>query len=117
MKIGDDWAWVALILERQQVAAIGAPKAAEDAPARLGRLKEEIQGLRRDVGSLRGLVEKSMTNQGRVSTWMISCMMQIVKANRQTYQAFDGTFQGSSLASFERRTRQRTGEASTFAAP
>ncbi|GJY17636.1 hypothetical protein Tco_0389127 [Tanacetum coccineum] len=147
IKIGDDWAWVAPGPERQQVSAASAPKAFEDSlaidegaqadlapiqapqllppppavvrtmPQRLGRLKEEIQGLRRDVGSLRGLVERSMTNQGRVSTWMISCMTQIVKASRQTYQAFDGNFQGSSLAIFERRTRQRTGEASTFAAP
>ncbi|GKC71557.1 hypothetical protein Tco_1117440 [Tanacetum coccineum] len=33
IEIGDDWAWVAPRLERQQVAATGAPKAAEDAPA------------------------------------------------------------------------------------
>ncbi|GJT03144.1 hypothetical protein Tco_0824313 [Tanacetum coccineum] len=79
------------------VTAVGAPKAAEDAPAvdegaqanpapiqapqlpppppvagrmphSLGRLEEEIQGLRRDVGSLHGLVERSMTDQGKVST-------------------------------------------------
>ncbi|GJT44805.1 hypothetical protein Tco_0953520 [Tanacetum coccineum] len=31
MEIGDDWAWVASGPERQQVAAAGAPKAAEDA--------------------------------------------------------------------------------------
>ncbi|GKC10892.1 hypothetical protein Tco_1007674, partial [Tanacetum coccineum] len=33
MEIGDGWAWVASRPERQQVAAAGAPKAAEDAPA------------------------------------------------------------------------------------
>ncbi|GJV28204.1 hypothetical protein Tco_1384652 [Tanacetum coccineum] len=33
IEIGDDWAWVAPGPERQQVAAAGAPKAAEDAPA------------------------------------------------------------------------------------
>nr|GEW34328.1 reverse transcriptase [Tanacetum cinerariifolium] len=84
------------------VAAAGAPKALEDAPAideggqadsalvqtpqqpppppatartmpqRLGRLEEEVQGLRKDVGSLRGLVERSLTDQGRFFTWMIS---------------------------------------------
>ncbi|GJW16315.1 hypothetical protein Tco_0020448 [Tanacetum coccineum] len=92
--------------ERQQVAAAGAPEAAEDAPAvDEGRLEEEIQGLRRDVRSLRGLMESSMTDQSRVSTWMISCMTQLMEASRQTYHAFDGTFQGSSLAVFERRTR------------
>ncbi|GJR34802.1 hypothetical protein Tco_1210486, partial [Tanacetum coccineum] len=100
-------------------AAIGAPKAAEDAPAvdeRLGRLEEEIQGLRRDVRSLRGLVESLMTDQGRVSTWIISCMTQLIEVSGKTYQAFDGTFQGSSPAVFERCTRQRTGEASTSTA-
>ncbi|GJY03406.1 hypothetical protein Tco_0369346 [Tanacetum coccineum] len=58
-----------------------------------------------------------MTDQGRVSTWMISCMTQLMEASGQTYQAFDRTFRGSSLVVFERRTRQRTGEASTSAAP
>ncbi|GJW67559.1 hypothetical protein Tco_0121983, partial [Tanacetum coccineum] len=33
-------------------------------PQRLGRLEEEIQELRQDVRSLRGLVERSMTDQG-----------------------------------------------------
>ncbi|GJV80056.1 hypothetical protein Tco_1515926 [Tanacetum coccineum] len=41
-------------------------------PQRLGRLEEEMQGLRQDVRSLCGLVERSMTDQGRFSTWMIS---------------------------------------------
>ncbi|GJT23240.1 hypothetical protein Tco_0893177 [Tanacetum coccineum] len=45
--------------------------AARTVPQRLGRLEEDVQGLRRDVGSLRGLVERSMTDQGRFSTWMI----------------------------------------------
>ncbi|GKF99491.1 hypothetical protein Tco_0298274, partial [Tanacetum coccineum] len=39
-------------------------------PQRLGRLEEEVQGLRHDVRTLRGLVERSMTDQGRLSTWM-----------------------------------------------
>ncbi|GKE61783.1 hypothetical protein Tco_1512150, partial [Tanacetum coccineum] len=37
-------------------------------PQRLGRLEEEVQGLRQDVRTLRGLVEILMTNQGRFST-------------------------------------------------
>ncbi|GJX42660.1 hypothetical protein Tco_0257650, partial [Tanacetum coccineum] len=82
-------------------------------PQRLRRLEEEVQGLRRDVESLCGLVERSMTDQGRFSTWMISCMAQLMDANGLTYQASDGTFRGSSPAAFQRRTRQRTDEAST----
>ncbi|GJU40718.1 hypothetical protein Tco_1193675 [Tanacetum coccineum] len=70
-----------------------------------------------DVRSLCGLVERSMTDQGRFSTWMINCMAQLMEASGQTYQAFDGTFRGSSPAVFERRTRQRTGDASTSTAP
>ncbi|GKF68656.1 hypothetical protein Tco_0198335, partial [Tanacetum coccineum] len=103
VKIDDTWAWVALGPERQPDAATNAPKAAKDAlvddeggqailapiqapqppppqvaaktmPQRLRRLEEEMQGLRRDVRSLCGLMERSMTDQGRFSTWMISCM-------------------------------------------
>ncbi|GJZ48877.1 hypothetical protein Tco_0603067 [Tanacetum coccineum] len=40
------------------------PAAARTMPQRLRRLEEEMQGLRRDVVSLRGLVERSITNQG-----------------------------------------------------
>ncbi|GKE63142.1 hypothetical protein Tco_1513509, partial [Tanacetum coccineum] len=86
-------------------------------PQRLGRLEEEMQGLRQDVRSLRRLVERLMIDQGGFSTWMISYMTQLMEASGQTYQAFDGTFQGSSQAVFERRTRQRTDGASTSAAP
>ncbi|GKC31289.1 hypothetical protein Tco_1038583, partial [Tanacetum coccineum] len=39
------------------------PTAGRTMPQRLGRLKEEIQGLHRDVWSLRGLVERSMNDQ------------------------------------------------------
>ncbi|GJV79234.1 hypothetical protein Tco_1515104 [Tanacetum coccineum] len=66
--------------------------AARAMPQRLGRLEEEVQGLRRDVRILYGLVERSMTDQGRFFTWMISCMAQLIGASGLTYQAFDGTF-------------------------
>ncbi|GJY38743.1 hypothetical protein Tco_0425107 [Tanacetum coccineum] len=92
------------------------PAAARTVPQRLGRLEEDVQGLRRDVGSLRGLVERSMTDQGRFSTWMMTCMTQLMDASGLTYQAFDGTFRGSSPLAFQRRTRQRTDGASTSAA-
>ncbi|GJT08819.1 hypothetical protein Tco_0843281 [Tanacetum coccineum] len=58
---------------------------------RLGDLKEEVQGLHRK-STLRGLVERSVTDQGRFSTWMISCMAQLMEASGQAYQAFNGTF-------------------------
>ncbi|GJZ19097.1 hypothetical protein Tco_0555687 [Tanacetum coccineum] len=85
-------------------------------PQRLGRLEEEVHGLRQDVKTLQGLLERSMIDQGRFSTWMISCMTQLMEASGQTFQAFDGTFRGSSPAACQRRTRKRIGEASTSTA-
>ncbi|GKC11151.1 hypothetical protein Tco_1007933 [Tanacetum coccineum] len=41
---------------------------------------------------------------------------ELMDASGLTYQAFDGTFQGSSPAAFQRHTRQRPGEASTSTA-
>ncbi|GJY23996.1 hypothetical protein Tco_0397654 [Tanacetum coccineum] len=80
------------------------PAAARTMPQRLGRLEEEVQGLCRDVGSLHGLMERSMTDQGRFSTCMMSYITQFMDASGLTYQAFDGTFRGSSPAAFQRRT-------------
>ncbi|GJS65149.1 hypothetical protein Tco_0679713 [Tanacetum coccineum] len=106
IEVDDTWAWVAMGTERQPDAAAGAPTVAEDAHAadegdqRLRRLQDEVQGLRRDVGTLRGLMERSMTDQGRFSTWMMLCKAQLMDASRLTYQAFDGIFRGSSPAAF-----------------
>ncbi|GKD48027.1 hypothetical protein Tco_1277003, partial [Tanacetum coccineum] len=44
------------------------PVTAKIMPQRLGRLEEEVQGLCRDVGSLRRLVERSMTDHRRFFT-------------------------------------------------
>ncbi|GJY83635.1 hypothetical protein Tco_0497011 [Tanacetum coccineum] len=89
------------------------PAAGKTMPQRLGRLEEEVQRLRQDVRTLWGLVKRSVTDQGRFFTWMISCMTRLMEASGQTFQAFDGTFWGSSPAAFQRRTRQRTDGAST----
>ncbi|GJU25627.1 hypothetical protein Tco_1164248 [Tanacetum coccineum] len=89
------------------------PAAARTVPQRLRRLEEDVHGLRRDVGSLRGLVERLMTDQGRFFTCMMICMTQLMDASGLTYQAFDGTFRGSSPLAFQRRTKQRTDGAST----
>ncbi|GJY21233.1 hypothetical protein Tco_0393799, partial [Tanacetum coccineum] len=105
-KIRDDWDWVAPGPERHQVAADGAPKAVEDAPVVVEGVQADLApGLQQDVRSLRELVERSMTDQDRFSTWMISCMTQLMEASGRTYQAFDGTIRGSYPAVFERRTR------------
>ncbi|GKD32974.1 hypothetical protein Tco_1248483, partial [Tanacetum coccineum] len=117
MEVDDTWAWVAIGPEKQPDAAAGSPAIAKDAPAAdEGDQAIPAPELRGDVGSLRGLVKRSMTNQGRFSIWMMSCMAQLMDASGLTYQAFDGTFRGSSPAAFQRRTRQRNDEANTSAA-
>nr|GEU68286.1 hypothetical protein [Tanacetum cinerariifolium] len=60
------------------------PPAGRTMPQRLGRLEEVIQGLHQDVESLCRLVKRSMTEQDGLSTWMISCMMQLMEASRRT---------------------------------
>ncbi|GKG38816.1 hypothetical protein Tco_0460528 [Tanacetum coccineum] len=57
-----------------------------------------------------------MTDPGRFYTWMISCKTQLMEASWGTYQAFDGTFRESCPVAFERRIRQRSGDASTSTA-
>ncbi|GJZ99177.1 hypothetical protein Tco_0671728 [Tanacetum coccineum] len=85
MEVDDMWAWLAMGPERQPDVTANAPVVAEDAPAvDEGRLKKEVQGLRRDVETLR--------DHGRFFTWMISCMAQLMDASGLTYQAFGGTF-------------------------
>ncbi|GJT26509.1 hypothetical protein Tco_0906784, partial [Tanacetum coccineum] len=62
----------------------------------LKRLEEEVHDLRRDVVGLRGNVTSFTTEQSRVSTWLISCMTQLMDAGGQTYRPFNSTLVGSS---------------------
>ncbi|GJR01856.1 hypothetical protein Tco_0524840 [Tanacetum coccineum] len=83
VRLGDTWAWVAPRPERQQVAAVGAPKAAEDAPVddegtlavpapvrvaqpppaartvsqRLAKLEEDVHGIKVSLGEQREVVD------------------------------------------------------------
>ncbi|GJS24828.1 hypothetical protein Tco_0453460 [Tanacetum coccineum] len=63
------------------------------------------------------VIESSITEQTRVSTWMISCMTQLMDANGRIYQAFNSTLVGSLWMSYQRRVRPRTGDPSTSTAP
>nr|GFB19848.1 hypothetical protein [Tanacetum cinerariifolium] len=56
-----------------------------------------------------------LEEEGRFTTWMVSCMTQLMDASGRTYQAFDGTLVGSSQLPYHRRTRSRTDNASTSA--
>ncbi|GKE02044.1 hypothetical protein Tco_1390027 [Tanacetum coccineum] len=104
-------------------AASQAPPPPSPAPQprtmsqRIERLEEEVHDLRRDVVGMRGDVASFTTEQSRVSTWLISCVTQLMDASGQTYQPFDNTLVGGSGLSFRRRVRPRTGDASTSAAP
>ncbi|GJX43596.1 hypothetical protein Tco_0869170 [Tanacetum coccineum] len=142
LRVGDTWAWVAPGPERQTDATIGAPKAAEDAPAankgvqadlapvqapqlpspvprtiqrRVSELEEEVQELRWSIVGLRGDVVRSITDQSRFATWMVSCMTRLMDASGRTYQAFDSTLVGSSQLPYQKRTRCRTDDGSTSA--
>ncbi|GKE27461.1 hypothetical protein Tco_1442845, partial [Tanacetum coccineum] len=106
-------------LKGLQATAVGAHEADEAGPAadeRIKRLEEDVHDLRCDVVGLRGDAASFTTEQSRVSTWMISCMTQLMDASRLTYQPFDNTFIGSSGLSFRMRVRPRMVEASTSTA-
>ncbi|GJS73135.1 hypothetical protein Tco_0705976 [Tanacetum coccineum] len=118
-RFGDTWAWVASWPERQQAAAAGAPGAAKDAPVvdeGAQAVPAPIQAPQSVIG-LRGVIESSIIEQTKVSTWMINCMTQLMDANGRTYQAFDSTLVGSSRVSYQRRVRPRIGDASTSTSP
>nr|GEY01717.1 hypothetical protein [Tanacetum cinerariifolium] len=99
MEIGDGWAWVAQGVERQPVATAATPVGAEDA----SDVDEGAQAILAPIH-----IPPPPPAAGRAI-----CMTQLMKASRRTYQAFDGTFRGSYLTVFERRTRCRTDGAST----
>ncbi|GJY50484.1 hypothetical protein Tco_0441331 [Tanacetum coccineum] len=132
--------------ERQRAAAAGAYGADEAGPAadegaqeiptlaqepppplpapqprtmsqRIERIEEEVHELQRDVVGLRGVIESFTTEQSRVSTWLITCITQLMDASGHTYQAFDNTLVGSSRMPYQRHVRPKIGDASTFTAP
>ncbi|GJX98636.1 hypothetical protein Tco_0355655 [Tanacetum coccineum] len=92
-------AWVAQGTKRQPVAAAAAPGDVEDAPD----IDDGAQAIPAPIHaplphhqwrSLRGLMERSMTDQGRFSIWMVSCMTQLMEASGHTYQHSMGPFEG-----------------------
>ncbi|GJZ84302.1 hypothetical protein Tco_0649641 [Tanacetum coccineum] len=70
------------------------PTALKTMSQRITRLKEEVQELRQSIVGLRGDVDRSITDQGWFTTWMVSCMTQLMDASCRTYQAFDNTLVG-----------------------
>ncbi|GJX50178.1 hypothetical protein Tco_0277023 [Tanacetum coccineum] len=54
-------------------------------------MEEEMHDLQRDIVGLRGVVKSFTTEQSRVSTWLITCMTQLMDASGQTYHLFNST--------------------------
>ncbi|GJW00728.1 hypothetical protein Tco_1555979, partial [Tanacetum coccineum] len=71
------------------------PPAPRTMPQRIAKLEEEVQELRWSIVGMRGDVDRSITDQGKFTTWMVSCMTQLMDARDRTYQAFDNTLVGS----------------------
>ncbi|GJU64361.1 hypothetical protein Tco_1246196 [Tanacetum coccineum] len=122
-RYGDTWAWVASVLERQQVAAAGAHKADEavrgsdEGAQSVPHSSRHLLHLHPPLSPrlcLRGDVESFTTKQSRVSTWLTIYMTQLMDASGHTYQAFNRTLVGSSWMPYQRRVRPKTGDASTF---
>nr|GEX12639.1 hypothetical protein [Tanacetum cinerariifolium] len=86
-----------------------------DELVRITRNEEEVYKLRQSIVGLCGVVDRSITDQSRFATWMISCMTQLMDASGRTYQAFDNTLVGSSEMPYMRCTRRRTDYAITSA--
>ncbi|GJV10494.1 hypothetical protein Tco_1352035 [Tanacetum coccineum] len=61
---------------------------------RIERIEGEVYDLRRDVLGLRGDVASFTTEQSKVSTWLISCMTQLMNSSGQTYYPFDSGVSG-----------------------
>ncbi|GJS83571.1 hypothetical protein Tco_0750112 [Tanacetum coccineum] len=114
-RFGDTWDWADL----EPTQALHPPPAPQTRTMsqRIERIKEEMRELRQSVTGLRGVIESSITEQAKVSTLMTSCMTQLMDANVRTYQAFDSTLVGSSRLPYQRRTRRKTDDANTSAAP
>ncbi|GKF11119.1 hypothetical protein Tco_0049045 [Tanacetum coccineum] len=114
----DTWDWVAQGPERQQAPAAGAHEADEAGPT----TEEGAQEIPAPAQAPPPppLIPQPRTifttEQSRVSTWLITCMTQLMGTNGLTYQAFDSTLVGSSRMPYQRRVRPRIGDASTFAA-
>ncbi|GJT10309.1 hypothetical protein Tco_0857351, partial [Tanacetum coccineum] len=103
VEINYTWTWVAMGPERQPNAAVGAPAIPEDAPAI-------------DEGDQDVLALVHVPQQPPPPPPAAAARTQLKDASGLTYQTFDETFRGSSPLAIQRRTRQRTDIASTFAA-
>ncbi|GKD73175.1 hypothetical protein Tco_1331457 [Tanacetum coccineum] len=135
MEIDDTWAWVALGPERQPDATAGAPRVDQDAPImdegnqailapvqapppppvvartmpqRMVRLEEDMYEIRRALAEQREVIGAMAMDFSRFTVWATSGIAQFLNSARVTYTTYSET-----CIPYQRRVRQRTGEAST----
>ncbi|GJZ11193.1 hypothetical protein Tco_0545952 [Tanacetum coccineum] len=68
MEIDDTWAWVALGPDRQLDDAAGAPRVAQDAPARMSRSEEDVCEIRGALTKQREVIDAMAHDFSRFST-------------------------------------------------
>ncbi|GJS92527.1 hypothetical protein Tco_0799495 [Tanacetum coccineum] len=107
-EIDDTWARVALGPERQPDVAAGTPGAAEDAPARMARLEEDVHEIRGGSAEQREVIGAMARDFSRFTVWATSGIAQLFDSARVTYTPYS-----KPRIPYQRRVRQRTGEAST----
>ncbi|GJS72318.1 hypothetical protein Tco_0705159 [Tanacetum coccineum] len=105
VQLDDTWTWVAMGPERQLDAANGAPAVAEDAPA----VDEGDQAISVPV--------QAPQQPPPPLTAARTIPYRLGRLEEDVLDYIDMTFRGSSPLAFQRRVRQRTGEASTSATP
>ncbi|GKE06888.1 hypothetical protein Tco_1398906 [Tanacetum coccineum] len=138
-ELDDTWAWVALGPERQPDVAADAPEIAEGAPnvvegdqavptpvqepqpppaartisQRLARLEEDVHGIHVSLGEQHEMVDTIAKDFSRFTVWAAGGISQILDSAGATYVRYSETH----VPYERRRVRQRTGKASTSAAP
>ncbi|GJZ64893.1 hypothetical protein Tco_0621589 [Tanacetum coccineum] len=139
MEVDDTWDWVAMRPERQLNVADGALGVAQDAPIvdeggqddptpvhapppppvaartmpqRMARLEEDVHEIRGALTEQREVIDAMARDFSKFNTWDVTSLARMMDRTGVTYVSYSETH----VPYQRRRVRQRTGEASTFAA-
>ncbi|GKC80454.1 hypothetical protein Tco_1131228, partial [Tanacetum coccineum] len=116
MGVNDTWAWVAMGPKRQPDAMAGALRVAQDVHVvdkGVQAIPAPMQAPQQPLSPPPVAARTMPQRLGRLEEEVKGLCRDVGSLRRL---AFDGTFRGSSLVAFQRRTRQRTGEANTSTA-
>ncbi|GJZ21461.1 hypothetical protein Tco_0558500, partial [Tanacetum coccineum] len=78
IEVDDTWAWVAIGPERQPDVAVGAPGVAQDAPARMARLEEDVQEIHGALAEQREGISAMTRDFSRFIIWAASGIAQLL---------------------------------------